>query len=178
MDINQLTKVHNIGHILEDVKVRFKKDTKIDLFSVNIEAKENDMQNIPRWLASIFEENDIVEVQVQDMGVDLLRALSRERIACTDHLSALKSDFYVRLNTYIETKKGVEREKLNISMQDLVLLRLGKIIHLARSAPMNPDLEQSHVFSYDLVFSIINSFLPLFFSDNSISFCDHLHGIV
>ena len=156
MDINQLTKVHNIGHILEDVKVRFKKDTKIDLFSVNIEAKENDMQNIPRWLASIFEENDIVEVQVQDMGVDLLRALSRERIAGTDHLSALKSDFYVRLNTYIETKKGVEREKLNISMQDLVLLRLGKIIHLARSAPMNPDLEQKLTYEEKTLFQLIH----------------------
>jgi len=148
--------VYHIGHLLEDVKVRFKKDTKIDIFSINIDAKENDLQNIPRWLAGILEESGMVEIQVQDMSVDLLRALSRERIAGSDQLSALKPDFYVRLNAYIESRKDSEREKLSISMQDLVLLRLGKIIHLARSAPLNPDLEQKLTYEEKTLFQLIH----------------------
>ena len=156
VDINQLTKVYNIGHLLEDVKSRFKKDVKIDIFSVSLEAKENDLQNIPLWLANILAENDIAEIQMQDMGVDLLRALSRERIAGSDQLSALKQDFYVRLNVYIKGKESAEREKVNISMQDLVILRLGKIIHLARSAPMNPDLEQKLTNEEKTLFQLIH----------------------
>ncbi len=156
VDINQLTKVYNVGHMLEDVKVRFKKDIKIDIFSISIEAKENDLQNIPRWLASLLQESGIIEIHIQDMSVDLLRALSRERIVGMDQLSAIKSDFYVRLNAYIETGEGVEGEKLKISMQDLVLLRLGKIIHLARSAPMNADLEQKLTYEEKTLFQLIH----------------------
>jgi DNA replication factor GINS len=156
VDINQLAKVYNVGFLLEDVKVRFKKDIKIDIFSISLEAKENDLQNVPRWLADILQENDIAEIQVQDMSVDLLRALSRERIAGADQLSTLKPDFYVRMNAYIKSKQGAEREKLNISMQDLVILRLGKIIHLARSAPMNPDLEQKLTYEEKTLFQLIH----------------------
>jgi len=142
--------------MLEDVKVRFKKDIKIDIFSVSLDAKGNDLQHIPRWFAEVLEESGIAEIQVQDMSVDLLRALSRERIAGTDQLSNLKPDFYVRLNAYIKSKEGAEREKLYISMQDLVLLRLGKIIHLARSAPMNPDLEQKLTYEEKTLFQLIH----------------------
>jgi DNA replication factor GINS len=148
--------VYNIGHQLEDVKIRFRKDVKIDIFSINIQAKENEVQHVPRWLAYVLEQNGLVEAQVQDIGVDLLRALSRERIAGNDQLSSLKPDFYVRMNAFINTKEGAEREKLNISMQDLVLLRLGKIIHLARSAPMNPDLEQKLTYEEKTLFQLIH----------------------
>ncbi|MFQ5940241.1 MAG: hypothetical protein ACE5KA_00875 [Nitrososphaerales archaeon] len=142
--------------MLEDVKVRFKRDIKIDIFSISIVANENDLQNIPRWLASILEENGIVEIHLPDMSVDLLRALSRERIAGTDQLSSLKPDFYIRLNAYIKSRQGVEREKLNISMHDLVLLRLGKIILLAHSAPINPDLEQKLTYEEKTLFQLIH----------------------
>ena len=142
--------------MLEDVKTRFKKDTKIDVSNISVEAKEDELQSIPRWLADILEEGGFVEIQVPDMNVDLLRALSRERIAGTDQLSPLKPDFYVRLNTYIERTKGDEREKLKISMQDLMLLRLGKIFHLARSAPMNAELEQKLTYEEKTLFQVIH----------------------
>jgi len=41
-------------------------------------------------------------------------------------------------------------------MQDLVLLRLGKIIHLARSAPMNADLEQKLTYEEKTLFQLIH----------------------
>jgi len=142
MEISELASVYSMGYMTEEVKTRFKKEVKINIFSISVNAKENDIQTVPRWLAAILEENGLAEVQGQDMGVDLLRALSRERIAGSEQISSLKPDFYIRLNDFIKNKTGTERDKLNVSLQDLVILRLGKITHFARSAPLTPDLEQ------------------------------------
>jgi len=142
MSLNELAKIYSIGYMTEEVKVRFMKNIKINIFSVSVDAKDGDVQAVPRWLAAILEENALAEVQGQDMGVELLRALSRERIAGSEQISGLKPDFYIKLNDFIRNKTGVERDKLNVSFQDLVILRLGKIIHLARSSPLTADLEQ------------------------------------
>lgn len=142
MSINELAKIYSIGYVTEEVKVRFKKGIKINIFSVSVDAKEGDTQAVPRWLAAILEENGLAEVQGQDIGVELLRALSRERIAGSEQISGLKSDFYIKLNDFVRNKTGIEREKLNVAMQDIALLRLGKITHFARSAPLSPELEQ------------------------------------
>jgi len=90
------------------------------------------------------------------MGRELLQALSRERIAGSEQISALKPDFYTRLHDFIKNKTGVEREKLNVSMQDIVLLRLGKITHFARSAPLTPDLEQKLTHEEKTLFQLIH----------------------
>jgi DNA replication factor GINS len=156
MSINELVKVYSIGYMTEEVKVRFKKDVKVNIFTIAIDAKESDTQTVPRWLAHIFEENGLAEVQGQDMGVELLRALSRERIAGSEQISALKPDFYIRLNDFIKSRGAVEREKLNVSMQDLVILRLGKITHFARSAPLTPDLEQKLTHEEKTLFQLIH----------------------
>lgn len=156
MNINELSKIYSLGYMTEEVKVRFKKDVKVNIFSIAIDMRENDTQTVPRWLAGIFQENGLAEIQGQDMGVDLLRALSRERIAGSEQISALKPDFYIRLNDYIKGKTGMEREKLDVSMQDIVLLRLGKIIHFARSSPLTADLEQKLTYEEKTLFQLIH----------------------
>ena len=156
MEISELTRVYSIGYMTEEVKVRFKKGVKINIFSLSVDAKESDIQTAPRWLAAILEENGLAEVQGQDMGVDLLRALSRERIAGSEQISGLKPDFYIRLNDFIKNETGIEREKLNVSLQDLVLLRLGKITHFARSAPLTPDLDQKLTQEEKKIFTLVH----------------------
>jgi len=156
MSIDELAKVYSIGYMTEEVKVRFKKDIKLNIFNISVDAKQNDTQSVPRWFADILQESGLAEVQEQDIGVDLLRALSRERIAGSEQISALKPEFYIRLNDFIKKKTGVEREKLNVSMQDIVLLRLGKITHFARSAPLTPDLEQKLTYEEKTLFRSIH----------------------
>jgi hypothetical protein len=156
LSIGELERVYSLGYMTEEVKVRFKKDVKIDIFNISVDAKENDNQTIPRWLANILQENGLAEAQEQDMGVELLRALSRERIAGSEQISALKPDFYIRLDSYIKSKAGQEREKLDVSMQDIVLLRLGKIIHFARSSPLTVDLEQKLTYEEKTLFQLIH----------------------
>ena len=157
MSITELARIYSIGYMTEEAKVRFKKDVKINIFSLSLDAKESDIQTAPRWLAAILEENGLAEVQGQDMGVELLRALSRERIAGSEQISGLKSDFYIRLNDFVRNKTGIEREKLNVTMQDIALLRLGKITHFARSAPLSPDLEQKLTHEEKTLFQSIRS---------------------
>lgn len=156
MSIDELVKVYSIGYMTEEVKVRFKKDIKLNIFNISVDAKENDTQTVPRWLANIFQENGLAEVQGRDMSNDLTQALSRERIVGLEQIETLKPDFYIRLNDFIKNKAGMEREKLSISMQDMVLLRLGKIVHFARSAPLTPDLEQKLTYEEKTLFRSIH----------------------
>lgn len=154
--MGDITKVYQIGHLVEEVKVRFRKETKLGMFNVSIDAKEGDIQMLPRWLANILQEAGLAEAQEQDLGVELMRALSRERIAGTEQVSGLKPDFYVRVNDFISRTSSPEKEKLNVSMQDLVLLRLGKVIHFARSAPLTPDLEQKLTHEEKTLFQLVH----------------------
>ena len=63
MEIEDVVKVHSIGYGLEDVKVEFKHDLKMDVSGVQIEGKENEMMNIPRWVANILESEKYIEIQ-------------------------------------------------------------------------------------------------------------------
>jgi len=156
MSINELAKVYSIGYMTEEVKVRFKKGVKVNIFSISIDAKEGDTQTVPRWLAGIFQENGLAEIQGRDMSNDLVSALSKERIAGSEEITALKPDFYIRLNDFIKNQTAMERDKLNISMQDIVRMRLGKIVHFARSAPLTPELEQKLTYEEKTLFQLIH----------------------
>ena len=156
MGISELAKVYSIGYMTEEVKVRFKKAVKINIFSISLDAKESDTQMVPRWLAEIFQDNGLAEVQGQDMGNELQRVLSREMTAGLDQIHTLKPDFYIRLNDFIKDETGIEKEKLNVSMHDLVRLRLGKITNFARSAPLTPDLEQKLTYEEKTLFRLIH----------------------
>ncbi len=156
MSIDELVKVYSIGYMAEEVKVRFKKDIKLNIFNISINAKEGDTQTVPRWLASIFQENGLAEIQGRDMNNDLSQALSRERIVGSEHVDALKPDFYIRLNDFIKSKTGEDKKKLNILLQDIVLMRLGKIVNLARSALLTAELEQKLTYEEKTLFRSIH----------------------
>ncbi len=156
MNINELAKVYSLGYMIEEVKVSFKKDVKVNIFSISVDAKESDTQTVPRWLARILQENGLAEVQSQDMSNELQRVLSRERTAGLDQIHTLKPDFYIKLNDFIRDETGTEKEKLNVSMHDLVRLRLGKITNFARSAPLTPDLEQKLTYEEKTLFQLIH----------------------
>ena len=67
MELEDVIKVHSIGYGLEDVKVEFKHDLKMDVSGVQIDGKENEMMNIPRWVADILESEKHVILHEQDM---------------------------------------------------------------------------------------------------------------
>ena len=99
MELEDVIKVHSIGYGLEDVKVEFKHDLKMDVSGVQIEGKENEMMNIPRWVADILESEKHVILHEQDMIKELKQAKVKEDIADEDTLATSVSYTHLTLPT-------------------------------------------------------------------------------
>lgn len=147
-------KVYEIGYMLEDIRVRFLKDIKLNIFDINIDAKQDDTNIIPRWLANILREMKIVEINKQDIGVELIRALSREKISGNEQLTQLKPDFYIKIRSSFKDYEG-DKNKLTIYLNDLIDARLWKILNLARSTPLTVELEQKLTIEEKILFNAI-----------------------
>ncbi|TLX69426.1 MAG: hypothetical protein E6L05_05965, partial [Thaumarchaeota archaeon] len=78
MNISDLTQLYTIGHSLQDVKVTFNHDIKVDALDMSIDAKHGEILSIPRWVAEVLALEKLVEVQDTDMIVALKQALVKE----------------------------------------------------------------------------------------------------
>ncbi|TLX67466.1 MAG: DNA replication complex GINS family protein [Thaumarchaeota archaeon] len=138
--MSDLTQLHTIGHSLQDVKVTFNHDIKVDALDVSIDAKHGEILSIPRWVAEVLALEKLVEVQDTDMIVALKQALVKENVQGDFDLSTLDSDFYIKVNSYIERLPQQDRDKVESMLNTLMRKRQGKIIRLADSSKMTSDL--------------------------------------
>jgi len=139
--IESIQNIYQLGYMTEEVRVSYKKDVKMTVGSVAIDAKEGDMSSLQRWVAKILAEQGAVEIQSSDSTGYISRAMNRERIAKPHDLSGIDIDFYVRVNDYLEGLKERERENLIVSLNTFVASRLEKIVKLAAASPLSPELE-------------------------------------
>ena len=140
MELEDVIKVHSIGYGLEDVKVEFKHDLKMDVSGVQIDGKENEMMNIPRWVADILESEKHVILHEQDMIKELKQAKVKEDIADEDSLATLDKHFYIKLNAYMNKLETADFDKAQSMLNQLVRIRQGKIVRLADSSKLTSDL--------------------------------------
>ena len=150
LSIDDMVKVYTIGYMLEDVRVRYLQDVKLNMFDINIDAKKDDTSIIPRWLAEILSKDKLVEINEQDMSIELTRALSRERVSDNEQLAKLRKDLYIRLKPYIS-----KDERLAIYLHDLIDARLWKILNLARISNLTPELEEKLTIEERILFQSI-----------------------
>jgi len=139
--------------MLEDLKVRFLQDVKINIFDINIDAKRDDTIIIPRWLALILKDTKLVEINEQDMSIELTRILSREKLTSIDQLTTIKPDFYIKINKFIQESKESDKEKLTIYLHDLIDIRLWKILNIARTTNLTPEFEQKLTIEEKILFN-------------------------
>jgi DNA replication factor GINS len=139
--IESIQNVYQVGYMTEEVRVSYKKDVKMAVGNLSIDAKEGDMSMIPRWVAKILSDAGAVEIQSGDMASYVSKAMNRERIARPHDLSGIDVDFYVRVNDYLEGLKERERENMLVSLNTFVASRLEKIVKLAAASPLSPELE-------------------------------------
>ena len=140
MDISDLTQVHTIGHGLQDIKVTFNHDIKVDASDVSIDAKHGEIISIPRWVADVLASEKLVDVQDTDMIVVLKQALVKENVQGDFDLSTLDSDFYIKVRAYVQRLPQQDRDKVESMLNTLMRKRQGKIIGLADSSKMTSDL--------------------------------------
>jgi DNA replication factor GINS len=141
-NIESIQNAYRIGYLIEDIRVTYKRDIKIVVGNLIIDAKEGDISSIPRWVAKILIGQDVIEIQDNEISAYLSRALNRERIARPHDLSGIDLDFYIRVNDYLEGLRERERESLIISLNSFVASRLEKIVKLAASSSLLPEIEE------------------------------------
>lgn len=148
---------YHLGYMAEEVRVTYKKDVKMTVGDIAIDAKEGDMSSLQRWMAKILTEQGAVEMQPSDSAAYISRAMNRERIAKPHDLSGIDVDFYVRVNDYLEGLKERERENLLVSLNTFVATRLEKIVKLAAASPMSPELESKLSAEEKELYNLINN---------------------
>ncbi|HEX2615206.1 MAG TPA: hypothetical protein VHL10_06920, partial [Nitrososphaera sp.] len=56
--IEAIQNIYQVGYLTEEVRVSYKKDVKMAVGGVSIDAKEGDMASLQRWVAKILAEQD------------------------------------------------------------------------------------------------------------------------
>ncbi len=139
---SELSKVHHTGFDLEDVKVTFLHDIKINVAGVGVEGKQGEILNIPRWVANVLESEKHVSIDDTDMVVELKQATVKENVQGEFELATLDPHFYVKLISFMKKLPRDDFDKVESMLNSLVRKRQGKIIHLADSSQLTADLRQ------------------------------------
>ena len=140
MKLEDVIKVHSVGYGLEEVKVEFKHDLKMDVSGVKIEGKESEIMNIPRWVAEILESEKHIILHDQDMLTELKQAKVKEDVQGEESLSTLDKHFYIKMNSYMKKLSKDDFDKVESMLNELVRIRQGKIVRLADSSKLTSDL--------------------------------------
>ncbi len=140
MHISELIQVHSIGYRLQDVKVNFGFDLKVEAPSVSIDAKQGEILSVSRWIAEVLSSEKLAEVQDADMVVALKQAVMKEHVQGDFDLSTLEPDFYIKINLFAQKLPEQDRDKIESMLNSLIRKRQGKIIRLADSFKMTSDL--------------------------------------
>ena len=138
----ELTRVHTTGFDLEEVKVTFLHDVKVNVSGFDVDGKQGEILNIPRWVANVLESEKHVTIEETDMVVELKQAIVKENVQGEFELTTLDPHFYIRLNSYIKKLPKEDFDKVQSMLNSLVRKRQGKIIQLADSSKLTTDLSQ------------------------------------
>ena len=140
METQDLVKVHTIGYTLEDVKVEFLHDLKINVSGTNIEGKVTEIINIPRWIAEILSSEKHVKINDKDMITELKQAKVKEVSQGDYNLSTLDKDFFIRLKAYMNNLEKDDFNQVESMLKEIVRIREGKIIILANSSKLTTEI--------------------------------------
>ena len=155
--IESIQRIYELGYLMEEVRVSYKRDAKLSVGNIAIDAKEGDMSSLQRWIAEILVEQGTVEIQSNEMTGYISRTMNRERIAKPHDLSGIDVDFYVRVNDHLGRLNERERENLIVSLNTFVASRLEKIVKLAAASPLSPELESKLAAEEREIYILINN---------------------
>ena len=141
MNVQDLEKVHATGFDLEDVKVTFNHDVKVKVSDIDVEGKQGEILNIPRWVAKVLSKENHVSIQDTDMVVELKQAIVKENVQGEFEIATLEPHFYIKLKSYMKTLEQSDYDKVESMLNSLIRKRKGKIIHLADSSKLTADLK-------------------------------------
>jgi DNA replication factor GINS len=157
LNISELIQVHSIGYRLQDVKVNFVYDLKIEAPTVSVESKQGEIMSISRWVAEVLSVEKLVQVQDTDMVVALKQAVMKENVQGDFDLSTLELDFYIKVNSFTQRLPQEDRDKIESMLNSLIRKRQGKIIRLADSSKMTSELAKKLTIEERTLFDYIHN---------------------
>ena len=140
--------MHSIGNSLNDVKVEFKKDLKLDTLGISIDGKQGEILNIPGWIADVLESEKHVEIQDVDMLVELKQAVEKEKMLGQFDLATLQVQqqadpyFYIKMKSYMKRLPEKDYDMVESMLNTLLRTRQTKIIRLADASKLTADISQ------------------------------------
>ncbi len=157
MNISELIQIHSIGYRLQDVKVNFVYDLKIEAPTISVESKQGEIMSVSRWVAEVLSAEKLVQVQDTDMVVALKQAVMKENVQGDFDLSTLELDFYIKVNSFTQRLPQEDRDKIESMLNSLIRKRQGKIIRLADSSKMTSDLAKKLTIEERTLFDYIHN---------------------
>jgi len=157
LNISELIQVHSIGYRLQDVKVNFVYDLKIEAPTVTVESKQGEIMSVSRWVAEVLSAEKLVQVQDTDMVVALKQAVMKENVQGDFDLSTLELDFYIKVNSFTQRLPQEDHDKIESMLNSLIRKRQGKIIRLADSSKMTSDLAKKLTIEERTLFDYIHN---------------------
>ena len=162
VSITDLEKVHATGFNLQEVKVTFNHDVKMNVAGINVEAREGEILNVPRWVADVLESDNHVEIQDTDMVVELKQAVVKENVQGEFELATLDPHFYIKLKAQMKKLSESDFDKVESMLNQLIRKRQGKIVRLADSSKLTAELSNKLTFEerefYNNLHNISSSF--------------------
>ena len=152
-----LRNTYLLEYLLEEIRVTFKSDVKISINDINIDAKEGDILQLPRWLTKILSKKNLIEIQDNEMSSYISKALNRERISKPHDISGIDADFYIRVDDFLKSLNEKERETLMVSLNSFVISRLGKIVKLAAASSLSAEMETKLSAEEKQLYNFINT---------------------
>lgn len=140
MNNQDLENVHNTGFNLEEVKVTFNHDLKLNVGGFSVEGKQGEMLNVPRWIAKILQTEKHVQVHDTDMLVELKQAIVKESVQGAFDLATLEPHFFIKLKSFMEGLEKDDYDKVQSMLNSLVRKRKSKLIILADSSKLTADI--------------------------------------
>ena len=157
MNPQDLDNVHKTGFDLEEVRVTFLRDVKIQVSGVDVEGKQGEILNLRRWIANILEQEKHIQIQDTDMAVELKQALSKEKMQGEYTLATLDLHFYIKLKSYMQRLEKSDHDNLLTMLNELVRIRRGKILSIADSSKLTADTSSKLTVEEREYYSITNS---------------------
>ena len=140
--------MHSIGNSLNDVKVEFKKDLKLDTLGISIDGKQGEILNIPGWIADVLESEKHVEIQDVDMLVELKQAVEKEKMLGQFDLATLQVQqqadpyFYIKMKSYMNRLPEKDYDVVESMLNTLLRTRQTKIIRIADASKLTAEISQ------------------------------------
>jgi len=168
MEMKTTEKIHSIGYGLKDAKVTVNQDVTFNVANTQINGKQGEVMNLPRWVGQILEANGLADLDSPDMITELKQALSKEKMIGEYQLSTLDPHFYIKLKNTLKNLNKHDYDNVESVLMELFRMRRGKIIKLADSSKLTADINAKLTVEERIFFQTI--------SDNSKEFEKQIRG--